>query len=61
MTFETFAIQFTEVLDFDVLISWADMFGIEHNEKSWTDDEWLTKEDKIRDKVAQAMLNIGKT
>ncbi len=51
MTLEDLAIQFTSDLDFDVLMGWADILGVEHNENSWTDDEWLTKEDEIRDKI----------
>ncbi len=52
--------QFVEDLDFDMLIDWADILNVEHDEKNWLDDEWPDKENELRVAVAEAMRNIGK-
>ena len=32
--------QFVEDLDFEVLIIWADILDVEHDENMWLDDMW---------------------
>ncbi len=52
--------QFTEDLDFDALIGWADLFGIDHDYKSWFDDDYPDKESELRGQLAEAMNKVGK-
>ncbi len=52
--------QFVEDLDFDVLLCWADILGIGHEEETWLKDEWLDREDELRVLVAEAMGKVGK-
>ena len=54
------ATQFVDDLSFDVLIGWADVLGVEHDEKQWLDDMWPEKESELRVEVAEAMERIGK-
>ena len=60
MTMTDLIEQFVEDLEFDVLLGWADLFKVEHNEKHWLDDEWPDKEDELRVEVADSMGKIGK-
>ena len=59
MTLNDFVTQFVEDLDFDVLIGWADMFGIDHDYKSWLDDDYPDKESELREQLVEAMLKVG--
>lgn len=52
--------QFTEDLTFDVLIIWADILGVEHDENMWIDDMWVEKETELRQEVAEAMERVRK-
>ncbi len=52
--------QFVSDLDFDVLIIWADILDVEHDEGMWLDDMWPDCESELRQQVAEAMVNIGK-
>ncbi len=54
------ATQFVDDLPFDVLIEWANILGVEHDEKQWLDDEWPEKDSEQRAKVAEAMEKVGK-
>ncbi len=46
-----------EGLDFAVLVGWADIYSVKHNENSWFDDEWPDKEDELRVELAKTMKN----
>ena len=59
MNTENLIDQFVEDLDFDVLIIWADILGVEHEEKSWLDDMWPDKESELRVEVMNAMAKVG--
>ncbi len=56
---DDFYAQFVEDLDFDVLIGWADLFGIDHDYKSWLDDDYPDKESELRGQLAEAMGKVG--
>jgi hypothetical protein len=51
--------QFVEDLDFDVLITWADILEVEHDEGIWLDDMWPEKEGELREEVGDAMRKVG--
>ena len=55
-----FCEQFVEDLEFDVLIGWADIFNIDHDYKSWLDDDYPEKESELRGQVADAMNKVGR-
>jgi len=42
-------------LSWDGLIVWCDRYGIEHDEKFWSGDDWIKNEDKLRMELAEAM------
>lgn len=52
--------QFIEDLDFDVLIIWADILNVEHDEDMWFDDMWPDAESELRVEVGDAMRKVGK-
>ena len=52
--------QFIGDLEFNVLIIWADILDVKHGEDMWLDDMWPDAESELRQKVAEAMGNIGK-
>ena len=52
--------QFVSDLDFDVLIIWADILDVEHDEDMWIDDMWPDCESELRQEVCEAMANIGR-
>ena len=52
--------QFVSDLDFDVLIIWADILKVEHDEDMWLDDMWTDAENELRQEVAEAMAKIGR-
>lgn len=52
--------QFIEDLDFEVLIIWADILGVEHDEDFWLDDMWPDCESELRVEVGDAMRNVGR-
>lgn len=52
--------QFIEDLDFEVLIIWADILGVEHEEDMWLDDMWTDCESELRAEVGDAMRKVGK-
>jgi len=60
MTINDFAAQFVEDLSFDVLLIWADILDVDHDEKQWLDDMWPDKESELRTAVAEAMANLGR-
>ena len=51
--------QFAEDLEFGVLIGWADILAVDHNENEWLDDEWPDREDELRAEVADALFVAG--
>jgi hypothetical protein len=61
LTIDDLIEQFVEDLDFDVLIVWADILGVEHDENSWLDDMWPELEGELREKVGDAMATVGLT
>jgi len=52
--------QFVEDLDFDTLIVWADILDVEHDESQWLDDMWPDLEGELREKVGDAMAQVGR-
>jgi len=59
MTITDLIDQFISDLEFDVLIAWADMLKVPHDEDMWFDDEWPDREDELRVKVAGALGQVG--
>lgn len=51
--------QFVSDLDFEVLIIWADILNVEHDEDMWLDDMWTDCEDELRVEVAEAVRKVG--
>lgn len=51
--------QFVGDLDFEVLIIWADVLKVDHDEDSWLDDEYPDRENELRVGVAEALGNVG--
>lgn len=45
---DTFIERFVGSLSFELLLAWADMFDIEHDEKYWPDDAVLEREYELR-------------
>ena len=59
MTLDDLIDQFIEDLDFKVLIIWADILGVEHDEDMWLDDMWPDAENELRVQVGDAMRKVG--
>lgn len=59
-TIDDFIANFVDALDFDTLLTWADITRVEHNETEWFDDEWPDREAELRDNVVEALMNFGK-
>ena len=55
-----FALQLVEDMEFDVLIAWADILTVPHDENQWLDDEYPDKTDELRVAVADAMGKVEK-
>lgn len=55
-----FALQLVEDMEFDVLIAWADILKVPHDEHTWMDDDWTYFENDLRVAVAEAMEKVGK-
>lgn len=51
--------QFVGDLKFEVLIIWADILNVEHDEDMWLDDMWPDAEEELRTEVAEAMCKVG--
>lgn len=51
--------QFVRDLDFDVLVIWADILDVEHDEGTWLDDMWPDRGSELRQEVGDAMAKIG--
>lgn len=47
-----------EDMDFEILIIWANLYKVEHDEDSWLDDEWTDKESSLRQEVSDAMIKV---
>jgi len=60
MTLDTLITQFVGDLNFEVLIIWADILKVPHNESQWLDDDFPDKTDELRVAVAEAMGKMGK-
>ncbi len=60
MTMDDFITKFVEDLNFDLLIGWSDIFNLDHDYKSWLDDDYPEKENELRTKLVDAMLKVGK-
>ena len=50
---------FVESMDLALVIAWANVLGVEHNEKSWLDDEYPDKESDLRVRLATAIARVG--
>lgn len=55
-----FTLQLVEDMEFDVLIVWADILKVPHDEEAWLADEWIVDENELRVAVAEAMRKVGK-
>ncbi len=55
-----FTLQLVEDMEFDVLIAWADILNVPHDEHAWMDDDWTYFENDLRVAVAGAMEKVGK-
>jgi hypothetical protein len=51
--------EFAFEMDFDVLIAWADLLGVDHDEDTWIDDTWVDSEVSLREEVAEIMKDVG--
>ena len=51
--------QFVSDLDFDVLVLWADILEVGHDEQYWLDDMWPDCESELRTQVGDAMARVG--
>lgn len=62
MNIDTLIENFVKELDFDALIAWANMLGVEYvrDWNDWNDDDRPDKEDELRVAVAEAMGQVGK-
>lgn len=47
--------QFVDSLSFEQLRACADIFDVEYDDESWSDDEWPDNEDRLRVKVAEGI------
>ena len=59
MTIDDLIDQLVEDLEFDVLIGWADILSVEHQEHFWMDDDYPERENELRVAVADAMRKVG--
>lgn len=59
MTLEDLIDQFVSDLAFEVLVIWADILNVEHDEDMWLDDMWTDAENELRQEVAEAMGKVG--
>ena len=59
MTIDDLIDQFVSDLEFDVLIIWADVLDVEHDENMWLDDMWTDAENELRVQVGDAMRKVG--
>ena len=59
MQMEDLVNQFVSDLDFDVLVGWCDIFGIDHEEEMWLDDDWPDKDMELRGELADKMFDVG--
>jgi hypothetical protein len=60
LTMDDLIDQFVEDLDFDVLLIWADILEVEHEENLWLDDMWPELECELRETVKDAMAEVGR-
>ena len=54
------ATQFVEELEFDTLLIWADILGVDCDENQWSDDDWVDRMEELQVAVAEAMVNLGR-
>lgn len=47
-----------EEMAFNILIIWADLYKVEHDEEDWLDDEWTDKECALRGEVSDAAIKV---
>jgi len=45
-------------IKFELLIKWADVLGVNHNEDEWAHDEWPDLESELRQEVSNTMIGI---
>ena len=55
-----FTQQLVEDMEFHVLIAWADILNVPHDENYWNGDDMPDKTDDLRVVVAEAMDKVGK-
>jgi len=59
MNFNDLIHQFTEDLDFDALKHWCAILGVDYEPPLGNMESFLTWEDKLRTKIAEAMTKVG--
>ncbi len=57
-TVEDIIAELYDAMDFDMLISWADLLNVEHDKEHWLDDECTDKESALRQEVAEAAIKV---
>lgn len=50
--------QLFDDISFDLLIKWADVLGVNHNENEWAKSEWTDLESELRQEVSNTMVGI---
>jgi hypothetical protein len=58
MKIENIVYQLTEVIEFEALDEWCDIFGIEY-EEPYNSDDWGDWEYDLRGELAEMILRIG--
>lgn len=52
---DMFIENFVDSLNFELLVFWADIFNVEHQEDMWSKAEWSENEDEFRMAVGDAI------
>ena len=60
MQMNEFALYFVEDMEFNTLLTWANILAVPHHENYWNDDDEPDKTDELRVAVAEAMEKVGK-
>jgi hypothetical protein len=60
MSIETLAEQFVDDLSFETMLAWCDIYKVFHDEEMWVDDDWIDKEDELRDNLVDAIVGERK-
>jgi len=47
--------QYVEDMSFGALIAYCNIYGVDHDEEQWLDDEWHDKESELRVKLMEVL------